>query len=143
MKHVLLGILALVLVAPAASARFTERKLESTKEHAEKNGKLIAFVFHQGYALPNCPKCIMRTNANNKALDSAITRADLVVIEIDPDDKGIKELPSIVSGKGVRAPAVIVTDAKCEKVLTKLSGAPDRDAAKAFKTSVRELRGED
>lgn len=143
MKQISLGILALLLVSPLASARFSERKLESSIDHAERSGKLIAFVFYQEYRLPNCPKCVTRTDAANKALKSAVTRGDLVIIEIEENDRNLDEIPKIVTGKGVRAPAIVVTDAKCENVLANLSGAPDRDKAKEFKATVKGLRGED
>jgi hypothetical protein len=141
MRHIFLGLFALFLVVPHASARFSERKLETTIASANKSGKLVAFVFYQDYALPNCPKCVSSTNANNKAIKSAIPRTDVVVIEVEPGDKDLDKLPSAVGGaKG--GPAIVVTDSQCEKVVAKLEGAPDRDKAKSFKAAVSEARGE-
>jgi len=142
MKHIFLGIIAIILAAPLASARFSERKLESTMASASKSGKLVAFVFYQEYALPNCPKCIIRTNANNKAMKSAISRSDVLVIEVEKDDRDIDKLPEVVGGSK-RGPAIVVTDAQCLKVIAMLDGAPDRDKAKEFKATVSEARGED
>lgn len=140
MKKLLVGVFALLLVSPLASARFSERKLESSMASASKSGKLVAFVFYQEYALPNCPKCISSTNANNKALKSAIPRSDVVVIEVEPGDRDLDKLPSVVGESG-RAPRIVVTDAQCEKVIAKLDGAPDRAKAKEFEAAVSEARG--
>jgi hypothetical protein len=139
MKPFLLCLAAALLAAPLASARFSERQLESRMATASKSGKLLAFVFYQGYALPNCPTCVADTNAKNKALKSAIPRTDVVVIEIDADDKGLDKLPSAVGGGG-SAPRIVVTDAAATEVLARLSGAPDRDQAAEFKKSVAEAR---
>ncbi|QTN32578.1 hypothetical protein HZ994_09620 [Akkermansiaceae bacterium] len=141
MRILLAGIAALLLATPLASARFSERKLESSMASASKSGKLVAFVFYQGYALPNCPKCISSTNANNKAIKSAIPRSDVVVIEVEPGDKDLDKLPAAVGG-AKRGPAIVVTDAMCEKVVAKIDGAPDREKAKEFKAAVEEARGE-
>ncbi len=103
---------------------------------ATKSGKLIAFVFYQDYALPNCPKCIATTNANNKAIKDAIPRPDVVVIEIDPGDKDLDKLPSVVGGKG-SAPRIVVTDAQATKVIATTKGSPDREAAKEIKNLVK------
>ena len=138
MKGLFFGFLSILLCVSSANARFSERKLESSMASAAKSGKLVAFVFYQEYALPNCPKCISTTNANNKALKSAIPRADVVVIEVEADDKDIAKLPSVV-GTG-RAPRIVVTDSQCAKVVAELNGAPDRDKAKAFEDAVGEAR---
>lgn len=138
MKSLFLGLVSLLFCVSAANARFSERKLETSMASASKSGKLIAFVFYQEYALPNCPKCISTTNANNKALKSAIPRADVVVIEVEADDKDVDKLPSVVGGG--RAPRIVVTDSQCAKVVAELNGAPDRDKAKAFEDAVADAR---
>lgn len=135
-----LMILAVGLAAVLPNAwAFNERQLESRTAAAAKAGKLVAFVFYQDYALPNCPTCVANTDANNKALKSAIPRTDVVVIEIEADDKDLDKLPSAVSAKGP-TPRIVVTTADCTEVLAKLDGAPDRDEAKAFKATVSEAR---
>lgn len=139
MKILLIGLLSVISAAPLAIANFSERRLETTKTSATKSGKLVAFVFYQDYALPNCPKCISSTNANNKALKSAIPRNDVVVIEVEPKNRHLDKLPSVVSGSA-RAPRIVVTDANCEKILAEVSGAPDRDKAKEFKAAVSKAR---
>jgi hypothetical protein len=142
MKSVFLLLIAMIVAAPIASARFSERKLETAMASASKSGKLLAFVFYQDYALPNCPKCVMRTNANNAALKSAIARADVVVIDIKPKDANLDKLPEILGAKG-RAPRIVVTDAQCKNIVAKLDGAPDRDKARQFKSTVHDARSDD
>lgn len=133
---------AMLVATPIASARFSERKLETAMASASKSGKFLAFVYYQGYAQPNCPKCVMRTNANNAALKTAIARADVVVIEIKPEDANLDKLPEIVGAKG-RAPRIVVTDAKCKNIVAKLDGAPDREKARQFKSTVHDARSDD
>lgn len=120
-------------------AGFSERKLESAIASATKSGKPIAFVFYQDYALPNCPKCIASTNANNKAIKKAVPRPDAVVIEIERGDKNLDKLPSSVSANGA-TPRIVITDSACEKVITQLDGAPDSKKAREFKASVKKER---
>lgn len=139
MKTIGLCLFAALACTATATANFSERKLASAMASAAKSGKLVAFVFYQDYALPNCPTCVSSTDAANKALKSAIPRTDVVVIEVEADDRDLDKLPSSIPAQG-RAPRIVVTDAGCEEVIAKLDGAPDRDKAKEFKTTVSEAR---
>lgn len=142
MKVIAISLLAAFACASPAAANFSERKLTSTMASAAKSGKLIAFVFYQDYALPNCPTCVSNTDAANKALKSAIPRTDVVVIEVEADDRDLDKLPSAVGAQG-RAPRIVVTDANCEEVIAKLDGAPDKNQAKEFKATVSQARSGD
>jgi hypothetical protein len=139
MKTLGLCLFAALACTATATANFSERKLASAMASAAKSGKLVAFVFYQDYALPNCPTCVSSTDAANKALKSAIPRTDVVVIEVEADDRDLDKLPSSIPAQG-RAPRIVVTDVGCEEVIAKLDGAPDRDQAKEFKTTVSEAR---
>jgi hypothetical protein len=137
----LIAIAVVTLVGVSSVfATFSERKLESAKKSASQSGKGIAFVFWQEYWAPNCPKCVAQVNTNNSALKKAIPRSSVVVVEIEPGEKGTEALPSTVSAKG-QNPRIVVVDAGCEKVLAQLTGAPDRKKADEFEASVKEAVG--
>ncbi len=100
-------------------------------------------MFYQDYYLPNCPTCVQKVNAANNAVKKAVPRSEVVMVEIDKGDKDMDKLPSVVSSEG-GLPRIIVTDAACEKVVAQLSGAPDREKAKAFEKDVKgEEKSED
>lgn len=139
MKTAILSLMAILMSGGLLHAAYSQRKLESSIASATKSGKLIAFVFYQDYALPNCPTCVSSTNANNKAIKSAIPRSHVVLIEIDPGEKNLDKLPACVDAKG-GSPRLVITDAKGEKVITSANGAPDRDKAKEIKTIVEKAR---
>jgi hypothetical protein len=136
---VLIGITALLTIS-SALAGFSEKRLESTKKSAESQGRGIAFVFLQDYWSPNCPKCVQSVSANNAAIDKAVPKPSVKVIEIKKGDKDLDKLPSSVSAEG-KLPRIVVTDASCEKVIASIDGAPDRDKAKAFQATVKEGLG--
>ena len=139
----LFTIMALGLLSiSSAFATFSERKLESAKKSASQSGKAIAFVFWQEYWDPRCPKCVAQVNANNSALKKAIPRSSVVVVEIEPGEKGLETLPSTVPAKG-QTPRIVVVDSTAEKVLAQLSGAPDRKKADEFETTVKEAVGKE
>jgi hypothetical protein len=139
----LFTIMALGLLSiSSAFATFSERKLESAKKSAAQSGKAIAFVFWQEYWDPRCPKCVAQVNANNSALKKAIPRSSVVVVEIEPGEKGLETLPSTVPAKG-QNPRIVVVDSTAEKVLAQLSGAPDRKKADEFETTVKEAVGKE
>ena len=94
-KMFIMTVVALAGIS-SAFATFSERKLESAKKSASQSGKGIAFVFWQEYWDPRCPKCVAQVNANNSALKKAIPRSAVVVVEIDPGEKGLEALPSNV-----------------------------------------------
>ena len=143
MKRAIVLTTLLLTCASTAFAGFSERKLESAKKSAAKSGKKIAFVFYQDYDLPNCPTCVQKVNAANNAVKKAVPRSEVVMVEIDKGDKDMDKLPSVVSSEG-GLPRIIVTDAACEKVVAQLSGAPDREKAKAFEKDVKgEEKSED
>jgi hypothetical protein len=139
MKTAFLSLMAVMMSSSLLHAAFSQRKLDSAIASATKSGKLIAFVFYQDYALPNCPKCVTSTDANNKAIKSAIPRSDVVVIEIDPGEKNLDKIPASVGAKG-GTPRLVITDAKVEKVIASANGAPDRDKEKEIKTLVEKAR---
>jgi hypothetical protein len=139
MKTAILFLTTLMLGSSLLHAGFSERKLESAIASATKSGKLIAFVFHQDYALPNCPKCVSTTNANNKAIKDAIPRSDVVVVEIDPGDKDIDKLPASVKATS-GMPRLVITDSQGKAVVTSIHGAPDRAKAKEIKALVQKTR---
>jgi hypothetical protein len=141
MKTALLSLVAVMMSCGLLQASFSQRKLDNAIASASKSGKLIAFVFYQDYALPNCPKCISSTNANNKAIKSAVPRSSVVLIEIDPGEKDLDKIPAVVGAKG-GTPRLVITDAKAEKVITSATGAPDRDKAKEIKNVVEKARSE-
>lgn len=132
-------VVAIMMGCSLAHASFSQRKLESAIASATKSGKLIAFVFYQDYALPNCPKCVTSTDANNKAIKNAIPRADVVLIEIDPGERNLDKLPTSVGAKG-GTPRLVITDAKAEKVIASANGAPDREKEREIKSLVEKAR---
>jgi hypothetical protein len=139
MKKFILLSATLLLASPLLHAGFSERKLNTAIASATKSGKLIAFVFYAEYALPNCPTCVAETDAANKALKSAIPRSEVVVIEIEEDDKDLDKLPSTVSTNGT-TPRIVFTDSQAEEVVTTVNGAPDREKAKEIKALIKEAR---
>jgi hypothetical protein len=138
-KIATLILTALTMSGSLLQAGFSEQKLEKAIASATKSSKPIAFVFYQDYALPNCPRCIASTNANNKAIKKALPRPDAVVIEIEKGDKDLDKLPSSVSANGA-TPRIVITDSTGEKVITQLEGAPDSKKAKEFKALVKKAR---
>jgi hypothetical protein len=140
MKTTFVSIIAFSLGLGTALAGFSERKLEAAKKAAADQGRGIAFVFYQNYWDPRCPKCVQQVDANNSAIDKAIPRSVVKVIEINKGDKDLDKLPSTVPVQG-QLPRVVVTDAACEKVIASIAGAPDREKAKEFETKVEEATG--
>ena len=139
MKTAVLSLTAILMGSGLLQAGFSERKLETAIASATKAGKPIAFVFYQDYALPNCPKCITRTDANNKAIKGAIPRPEVVVVEIDPGDKNLDKLPASVSAKGP-APRIVITDSQAKEVIASANGSPDREKAAELKALVKKAR---
>ena len=106
-------------------------------KNAVIKGTLIAFHFEQGYYNPNCPKCIVDVNANNKAMKQALPRRYASVITIDADEtRGLENLPACVKAAKKGAPQIIVTSADCTKVIATLAGRPTRKQAADFEKMV-------
>lgn len=140
MKSSITLALTLLLSLSSAFAGFSERKLETAKKSAASQGRGIAFVFLQDYWDPRCPKCVQQVNANNAAIEKAIPKSVVKVVEIEKGDKDLDKLPSTVSAQG-KLPRFVITDATCEKVIASVDGAPDRDKAKEIEASVKEGLG--
>jgi hypothetical protein len=98
----------------------------------------VAFFFTQDYD----PKSKDRNHhvdvdSNNNALKKAIPRKFVNTILIDPGEtRGLDKIPLCVQAAMKDKPQLIVTDAKCEKVLAVLAGRPDRDKADEFELKV-------
>lgn len=137
MKTVIFSLAAILMSGGLVHADFSQRKLDNAIASATKSGKPIAFVFYQEYALPNCPKCVTSTDANNKAIKGAVPRSDVYLVEIDPGDKNLDKLPACVGSKG--APRLVITDSKAEKVIV-TTGVPNRDKVKEIKALVEKAR---
>lgn len=129
----------LIVSSSLLHADFSERKLQNAIAAATKNKKLIAFVFYQDYALPNCPKCVTSTDANNQAVKKALPSSDVVVVKIEKDDKDLDKLPACVA-KGGSGARFVITDAEGKVVIAKTAGIPDRDQAKEIKALVEKAR---
>ena len=131
MKAALFVAMAAVLGMGSALATISEKKVENAKQTAAKSGKLVAFVFYQGYWDPNCPKCVATVNANNATAKKVTPRQQAVVIEVIGKEKDVKAaLPPVVSKDGP-TPRVVVTDAACGKVVAEIKpgmGQADLDA---------------
>lgn len=140
MKTAIFFLTALSVSSSLLHADFSERKLQNAMASATKNGKLLAFVFYQDYALPNCPKCVTSTDANNQAVKKAIPSSDVVVVKIEKDDKDLDKLPACV-GKAGSGARLVITDAQGKAVVAKTTGSPDRDQAKEIKALVEKARG--
>lgn len=138
MKTTILFLTTLIAGSGLLHADFSERRLQTAMESATKSGKLIAFVFYQDYALPNCPKCVTSTDAKNQAIKKAIPSSDVVVVKIEKGDKNLDKLPACVGG-GTSA-RIVITDAQCKAVVAKSEGTPDRDQAKEIKALVEKAR---
>lgn len=139
MKTAVLFLTTLIIGSSLLHADFSERKLQNAMASASKSGKLIAFVFYQDYALPNCPKCVSSTDSRNQAIKKAIPSSDVVVVKIEKDDKNLDKLPACVGGGGSGA-RFVITDAQCKTVVAKTAGTPDRDQAKQIKELVEKAR---
>ena len=126
----------LALLGPV-SAGLNAKRLESEMKNATVKGTLIAFYFEQGYYNPNCPKCIVDVNANNKAMKQAFPRRYASVITIDAGEtRGLENLPACVKAAKKGTPQIIVTTAACDKVVATIEGRPDRKKADAFEKIV-------
>lgn len=139
MKQLLLLSLFSLLGVTSTMAGFSENKLESAKKSAARSGKGIAFVFYQNYYDPRCPRCIADVNSRNNAIGKALSRPDVVVLEIKFGDKDTDKLPACVPRTG-ELPRIVVTDAECQNVTASLNGAPDRATARAFKAKLKSLK---
>lgn len=140
MKSVLCVVMIAVLGMGSAFSAINEKRVENAKRTAAKSGKLIAYVFYQGYYAPNCPKCIAEVNANNASAKKAIPRQDAVVIEVVGKEKDVVEsLPSVVSIKGP-TPRVVVTDANCEKIVAQINAGTSKADLEAFEKKVKDAR---
>jgi len=140
MKTAILALASLVISSSLLHAGFSERKLNNAIASATKSGRLIAFVFHQDYALPNCPKCVTRTDAANQAIKKAIPGSDVVVVEIEKGDKDLDTLPACV-GSGGSGARLVITDSQGKAVIAKTDGVPDRDQAREIRKLVEKARG--
>lgn len=137
MKSLCALTMLFVLGASSAFAGFTERKMESAKRSAEKSGKLIAFVFYEDFSTYREPEQVTAATARNSAAKKAIPRADVTILEINKGDKDTNKLPACVSKEG-KLPRVVITDAKCKKVIVQYDGAPNREKAKEIEKKVEE-----
>lgn len=140
MKTAIVSLASLIISSSLIHAGFSERKLSNAIASATKSGKLIAFVFHQDYALPNCPKCVSRTDAANQAIKKAIPSSDVVVVEIEKGDKDLDKLPACVGAGGGSKARIVITDSQAKTVVAKSDGVPDRDQAKEIKKLVEKAR---
>lgn len=140
MKTSVVSIIALLVSLGTAFAGFSERKLEAAKKSAADQGRGIAFVFFQDYWAPNCPKCVQQVDAANSAIEKAIPKSVVKVVEINKGDKDLDKLPSTVPSQG-QLPRVVVTDATCETVIASITGSPDREKSKEFEAKVKEAAG--
>jgi hypothetical protein len=138
MKLVLLVAMAVVLGMGSAFCAINEKKVENAKRTAAKSGKLIAFVFYQGYYAPNCPKCIAEVNANNATAKKVVPRQDAVVIEVVGKEAEVAEsLPSVVSKDGP-TPRVVVTDADCGQIVAEINPGMSKADLAAFEKKVKD-----
>lgn len=138
MKAVLFAAVVAVWGMGSALSAISEKKVENAKQSAAKSGKLIAFVFYQGYWDPNCPKCVATVNANNASAKRAIPRQDAVVIEVVGKEKEVeKALPAVVSKDGP-TPRVVVTDADCGKIVAEVKAGASKADVEAFEKMVKD-----
>ena len=141
MKLLLSAFVVAIFGIGSAFAGITARKVENAKSTATRSGKLVAFVFYQGYYNPNCPKCIAEVNANNAAVKRAIPRKYAVPIDVEGRQKDVDEaLPSVVSKKGA-SPRIVVTDADCQKVVAEVRNGSSKEELEAFEKKVAEASG--
>ena len=127
-----------VLGMGSASSAINEKKVENAKQSAAKSGKLVAFVFYQGYWDPNCPKCVATVNANNASAKKVIPRQDAVVIEVVGKEKDVeKALPAVVSKDGA-TPRVVVTDADCGNIVAEIKAGASKADVEAFESKVKD-----
>jgi thiol-disulfide isomerase/thioredoxin len=140
MKHACIAALVAVLGIGSAFAAISAKKVETAKASAARSGKLIAFVFYQGYYAPNCPKCVAEVNGNNASAKRAIPKKDVVVIEVSGKEKDIDEgLPSVVSKTGT-TPRIVVTDADCGQVVAEIKNGATKEELEAFEKKIEEAR---
>lgn len=137
MKSLCTLSLLFVLGASSAFAGFTEGKLNSAKRSAQKTGKLIAFVFYEDFSTYREPQQVAEATARNSAAKKAIPRADVTILEINKGDKDTNKIPACVAKEG-KLPRVVITDAKCKKVIIQYDGAPNREKSKEIETKVEE-----
>ena len=137
MKAILFVVMVTVLGLGSAFSAINEKKVENAKQSAAKSGKLIAFVFYQGYWDPNCPKCVATVNANNASAKKVIPHQDAVVIEVIGKVKDVKAaLPPVVSMDG-QAPRVVVTDAACGQIVAEMKPGMDKADLEAFEKKIK------
>lgn len=132
----IIGI-SLILCSSAALADFSERKLESTKRSAERTAKLIAFIFYDDIVVSRDSNDVNGAGGKNNAAKRAVPRTDVVILEINKSDKEMDKLPECVKKDGV-LPRVVITDSKCEEVITQYEGAPSREKVKEIEAKVAE-----
>jgi len=138
MKAILYVAMVAVLGMGSAFSAINEKKVENAKQSAAKSGKLIAFVFYQGYWDPNCPKCVATVNANNASAKKVIPRQDALVIEVVGSPKEVdKALPTVVSKDGP-TPRVVVTDADCGKIVAEVKAGATKADVDAFAKTVKD-----
>jgi hypothetical protein len=129
--------IGLTLCASAAFADFSERKLESTKRSAERTAKLIAFIFYDDIVVSRDSNDVNGAGGKNNAAKRAVPRTDVVILEINKSDKEMDKLPECVKKDGM-LPRVVITDSKCEEVITQYEGAPSREKVKEIEAKVAE-----
>jgi hypothetical protein len=128
-----------LLLQGSAMAGFSERKMTSTMNSAQKSGKLVAFLFYEDFFHYTEPRHIDAANARNNAAKKAIPRAGVLLLDINKGDKDIDKLPACVSREG-KTPRVVITDPEGKKVIVEYQGAPNREKEKEINDKVDAAR---
>ena len=135
---ILIGSMVAGLLVPAMG--ISPKRIESAKERAAADHKLIAFVVLQDFYNPHCPKCVAEVTANNNKINHLTPHKGVIVIKLEKTDLKPDDVPDVVL-KAAGLPRIVITNAEGSQVIDVINAKADKKRAQEMEEKIAAALG--